>query len=814
MKLVYGTIAWLLGIWLAQALGGGHPISCHRYAPAAWFALAAGAALAAWQLRRSPLARAMGLIACLLLGFSRYQARPLFPCTVESHVLRVAQQSPDGVRGTVTGLIIGDVDVRDQGLRFVVEASSISIDGQQRELQGKVLIRAPRFVDARYGDRVRLAGTLSEPPIFEDFDYRAYLARQGIYGVMKASRVDVLSRGHGSAIRRWLLSLRHDAASAIARMLPEPSAALLQGILLGIESGIPPALYDAFNATATSHIIVISGFNITIVAGLLAAALRRLPWRGLSTLGILAGIGLYVMLVGADAAVVRAGIMGGLGVIAIHYGRRSVALVSLAASAWLMTALNPLTLWDIGFQLSAMATLGLILISPGLQAWGDALLQRLFPASWARSLGGFLNEGLWVTLAAQATTTPLVVYYFGRLSIVSLLTNLLILPAQPFIMTWGGAATLVALAPTQAAHIIAQWIAWVPWLCLTYTVWAVELTARLPGASVEVPRMSALWPTAYYVGLAAWLWRERIVLWRHRLGALLGTRPQIRALALLGGAACALIWLAAAQAPDGLLHVSFLDVGQGDAILIQTPRGHQILIDGGPSPTLLAWQLGRQMPFWDREIDLVVLTHPDGDHMTGLIPLLDRYRVEQVLDSPLTESAREAKPWLAAQQRVRVERLVAQRGQRIDTGDGVSIEVLHPPPEDARGHSGDNDSSTVLRLRYGEVCFLFTGDLETPGEEALLASGAPLTCTVLKVAHHGSATGTSQRFLDAVRPRIAVIQVGADNRFGHPSEAVLQRLSGIRIYRTDRDGTITLTTDGHRLWASTSPPARAAMGMR
>jgi len=256
------------------------------------------------------------------------------------------------------------------------------------------------------------------------------------------------------------------------------------------------------------------------------------------------------------------------------------------------------------------------------------------------------------------------------------------------------------------------------------------------------------------------------------------------------------VWLALRGLPDGWLHVYFLDVGQGDAILVQTPDGRQILVDGGPSPTVLLNELGDVLPFWDRSLDLVVLTHPDGDHITGLIPLLDRYRVAQVLDVWQSETAPEAAPWLEGLAALGVGRTLAQRGIRLPIGD-VQVTVLHPGPAQLAGAaSDDNNNAGVLRLDYGRTSWLLTGDAESEAEADMIAAGLPLRADVLKVGHHGSNGASSPAFIAAVAPRLAVIPVGADNKFGHPHPAVLERLKGVEVLRTDQNGRIEVVSDG------------------
>lgn len=803
MTLVYLTIGWLAGIALAHRLWQAGLITCDRPSPVIWGAAGAailGLALALQRERRARLSFFILLFG--LLGGLRYQSHPLWPCFTSADLAYYNGDEDARVWAVIEGLVVDDPEVRDRYTRLRVRAERVTIEGRSRAVDGLVLVHADRFGHYAYGDRVRVSGILGTPPHYDDFDYRAYLARRGVYSLIRRARVQVLERGGGSPFWRALYTVRRHAQERIARLLPSPEAPLLTGILLGVESGIPRALYEAFNATSTSHIIVISGFNITIIAGIFMAGASRAFGRRWATPLALTGITLYVLLVGADAAVTRAGIMGALGVIALHLGRQSTAIVSLAFSALVMTALNPLTLWDIGFQLSAMATLGLILFVPPLQRLLDKALANIVDFERVRHFAGLINEGLIVTLAAQITTTPLVVYYFGRLSLISLLTNFLILPVQPYIMTWGGLAVLLDLVP--GLHLLAQIVAYLPWLCLAYTVRVVEAMARLPFAWMDIGHVPVSVLLTYYLALGGGLiMQDKGIDWRTWIRRVTRHLPSK---ALAGGLfiAVILVWVGAVQSPDGLLHVFFLDVGQGDAILIQTPGGHQVLVDGGPSPTQLAWRVGEHMPFWDRDLSVVVLTHPDGDHMNGLIPLLDRYRVDWVIDSPVSERAPEAQPWLTALSRVRARREIARRGLRLHLGDGVWLDVLHPPMELlANTDADDNNNSTVIRVGYGRICFLLTGDAERAAEQSLLTSGQPLRCPVLKVSHHGSAGATSAEFLAAVRPQIAVIQVGADNRFGHPAPEVLERLKPARIYRTDEDGTVEVITDGEHLWVRT-----------
>ena len=270
----------------------------------------------------------------------------------------------------------------------------------------------------------------------------------------------------------------------------------------------------------------------------------------------------------------------------------------------------------------------------------------------------------------------------------------------------------------------------------------------------------------------------------------------------------ALIWFAAAAIPDERLEVSFLDVGQGDAILIQTPSGQQILVDGGPDPETISLALGDKLPFWDKSLDLVVLTHPQDDHLVGLVEILQRYKVQQVLEPGFDSDTLAYQEWLRLIEEKDIKRTIAQAGQQIELGDGVRIEVLYPQEEFLEGTDSDiNSNSVVLRLVWKEISFILTGDIGEEAKREILYQGGVLRSTVLKVAHHGSATSASPQFLAAVDPQVAVICVGQDNRFGHPHQETLdkleEKLGEDKIYRTSDNGTITFTTDGERLWVRT-----------
>lgn len=794
MRLVYLATAWVAGIWVARAM------------EPPWYVLVAvgtGALLAAIITRKRPrISLAGACVVTAALGAARLSlALP----RITTGSLAAFN---DGGLVTLDGVVIAEPEERDgyTSLRLRVR-SLIAPDGSVAAVEGRALARVPRYPRREYGDRLLVEGLLETPPSDGPFSYRDYLARQGIHSVVRRADTTLVAKRQVRGLGFWVPRLKRHLCASLGRLLPEPEASLLMGILLGDESGIPQPLMDDFAATGTIHIIAISGFNLTVVASVFAGAARRLIGRRHAFFVAAAAIVAYTALVGAGASVARAALMAFLVLWARHLGRLSSAPVALAAAAVSLTAWNPFELWDVGFQLSFLATMGLIAYAEPFEGWVSRALGQALSPDWARRLVGLLGEGLVATLAATIWVEPLIVYYFGQLSLTTLLSNALVLPAQPYVMIWGGLAALCGLV----ARPLAQAAGWVAWAFLAYTIGAVRVMASMPGGSVPLHFSGGA--IGIYYGLLACVtaWFQLTSERRAGIRAWLAARGWA---SLFGAAGLVVVVLGGAwfrARPDGALHVVFLDVGQGDAIFVQTPSGRQILIDGGPSERVLLDRLGKRMAFWDRSIDMVLLTHPDLDHITGLLPVLERYRVDRIVYRDVDASASEYERWTELVVAEDADVYVGASGLEVELDEGVRLTVLHPGADlgDRRG-TGHNNASVVARLEYGSVSVLLTGDMEADVERRLLADGVPVRSTVLKLAHHGSCTSTSAAFLEAVAPDLAVISVG-ENDFGHPCDVVLARLEAwaddmgrdLPLFRTDQDGAIEVVTDGARVWATT-----------
>jgi competence protein ComEC len=708
-------------------------------------------------------------------------------------------------RVVVEGVVTGEPDKRPSytNLRLNVDSLYPVVEQSQplsRTVEGRVLVSVSPYANVRYGDRVRAIGSLERPPAYDTSFYREYLAQRGIYSIMPYAEVIVLDSHQACLFMDYILRFKAYALRVLPTLISEPQASLLTGILLGVESGIPERLDEAFSATGTSHIIAISGFNLALVAGMFTNLAHRFGKRGWRLPLALTGIWTYTLLVGASAAVLRSALMATVGVVAQQRGRKVHGPTSLATSVWVMSLVNPYVLWDVGFQLSFTATLGLILYTKPLSQGIRNLLEKWMGATGERSavlttrLVALLDESLIVTLSAQLMATPVLVGRFHRFSWVTLLSNFLILPAQPFVMTWGG----LALMAGMVVRPIGEMLGWIAWPFLTYTIGVVSKIAEIPHAAVEVTQLTLPLIWGYYLLLAAGTWwfsqskqdRWRWVVSVHRL---VTTGKRSAAQAVVGLAGVALVFLYLYRLPDGRLHVVFLDV-EGDATFIQTPTGRQILIDGGPDAPQALAALGRHLPFWDRDLDLVVLTSPDEARLRGLIPVLERYRVDFVAMGAETgeedyyggsHSSRRWQHLLSQRERATVGVLKAGDTWALD--QGVELDVLWPDAEAPPG-------PLVLRVMYGDSEVLLMGDATTVVEEALVARyGAALQSDILHAARHGAKTSTTKALLEAVAPKAVVITVAERQEL---DATVLARLMDVPVYRTDEHGAVEIVTDG------------------
>lgn len=625
MLFVYLGTGWFIGIWLASALQ--LPIEILLLC-----GLIPIFGLTLWRGdRRARLIWLGGLFA--MIGGVRYLGSiPQFDQTSLSTYNDLGAV-------TVEGVIDAEPDVRDTYINLRIKADRITLpDKSLYSIEGLLLTRPSRPADFKYGDRVRVSGELIAPPEFATFSYKDFLARQGIHSMIDRPRVTTLARDQGSPILAAIFAFRGQARHVIAQILPEPQASLLTGILLGDDAGLPANVQDDFRRTGTTHIIAISGYNITILIGILSAITIGFVGRRRAFYIMVIGLSAYAVMVGGSASVVRATVMGLLMLWATYLGRQYAAPNALFASGLVMTAIEPNTLFDIGFQLSFVATLGLMMYARPFANATEKWLTRLFSNALARQMVGVLNDAVLVTLAAQVATLPLLVFYFRQLSIVSLIVNPLVLPAQTGVMVFG----LLALGGGLIAIPIGQVLGWLAWVFLAWTLGVIHLFAAIPNAAIPMDYVSPIWIAAYYAALLGLTWYlKRPADQRPKRISQVLTR---RNLILSGGLAAVLIGVAWSWQPDRQLHVMALDVDD-HPVLIRTAEGRTVLIGGSRSPSGLLAALGGQLSFWERTIDLMIVPHAETAQLNSLVAVLDRYTVKQIMAVEVPTANRAGGEW-------------------------------------------------------------------------------------------------------------------------------------------------------------------------
>lgn len=713
-----------------------------------------------------------------------------------------------GEKATVSGTVTTEPELRKpQGLSYVVQVERVN----NSPAAGLIYINQRAASQApQFGERVEFQGALKAPlgpRTPGGFDQAAFLARQGVYTVVDIGSPKLLGPGNVNFLRRLAVGARIRLESVLKATLPQREAALMAGLLFGSRSDLPDDINEAFKMSGVFHLLSVSGGNLAMVVMPLLVLLRRAGlskrWASAAALPVVI---FFVFLTGAGPSVLRAGLMAVLVLVGDILKRERDAVNTLGAAGFILLLVDPRLLFDVGFQLSAGATLGILLFARRIETWLAPRFQWVF----GERAGAWLAAGLSVTFAAQVMVEPISLYNFGTFSAIAPVANLIVLAFLEPVVQVGGVAVLIGLIFPPVAWALN----WLVRLGLWLLVFLVKATAAVPGAYLEVGRLPFPVLVLWYISLAfltvaslrthaaqiaQWCSRNsRRAAWSAGLCILLVLPPALTYRLLVAG-------------PPDQLQVSFIDIGQGDAILIQAPTGETMLVDAGPylpgdpKTGRKGYDSGTEvvLPYLNelgvKRLDYLVLTHPDLDHAGAGPSILRGIPVGTVLksDRNATEKRYLEALQVAADKGVPVRSPVA--GETVRLGRAVVLEVLTPPVVRYEGtRSDDNSNCIAMRLTYGQIAMIFACDLEGEIEEKLVAQGINLQADLLKAAHHGSGYSTTAAFLQAVRPTYAVLSVGNGNKYGHPAQATLERLQAqqVQVYRTDRHGTVVARTDG------------------
>lgn len=667
--------------------------------------------------------------------------------------------------------------------------------------------------DLKQGDLVALTARLYPPSGQANpggFDYATYMIRHGVDATASVSGPDAVRwLGSTNGLARWTLwrmvdEWRDRIRNAAVASLRNPARGIFLGIIVGQPGYLTAEVRDAFMATGTVHILSISGSHLGMV-GLLSFFLikntcRRLPagWllslsrhitsTQISALGTVVPVTIYALLAGAEVATVRSWIMIAVFLLSVWLGRQERLLLSLACAAFLIVLHDPRALYDISFQLSYCSVLAIALV---IRRPPDEGEDGLPPSSGLRKrFEDWLTTYVWITGGITLATLPLVAYHFNQVAWLGLVANLVVVPLAGLLLVPLGLGSALWVAATGSPTL--------PGTSLNQAGFDflpdfVHVLARLPGTEWHVASPTLVSIVFFYALLI--------------MAISLQGHHRIRLICLTGVILLAGWWICSPRIwpQDGSLRVTFLDVGQGDATVIELPEGETILIDAGVKHETL--DMGRSVvaPYlWDRSIfrlDHVIATHPQLDHVGGLAAILQHFPIGHYWSNGLT---RQEPFFQELQEAVRQQGLaesVAQEGQTILSTGTCRLSVLNPAASEqtqlpAPTNIGTllNNRSVVTKLVCGPHSFLFAADAEAQTLARLAKADGSIGARIVKVPHHGANSSLDEQWIRHVAPEVAVISVGGRNPYGHPTQAVLRAYEkqGSQVFRTDRDGAVSI----------------------
>jgi len=688
--------------------------------------------------------------------------------------------------------------------RFVMEGEHVVHGSSTMRFPATVFVTVKQsrkdtsVTGLEYGMNVALRGTLSRPSAERnpgEFSAKQYYEANGIELLMNVrgySNVSVLDdRGGTWLMRSIVVPVRTYILDLLSSTNPGEEGEFLKGILIGERSGISPATRQSFTNSGVAHVLAVSGSNVAVVAAVLFVLLDFLRLRKWMRIVLTcAGLVFYMLLTGSQPPVVRATIMALVFLLAGLAQEKSNAYNALGLSALIILALDARQVFDVGFQLSFVAVLSMMYFYPKADTW----IRLIQGTSWWRSGIVWTLRVCAVSAIATLGTLPLTAVYFGRVSVIGILANIIVIPAVGLSVVLGVASLVAGVVSLWVAEVYAA----LNQVVLQFTIFIAQISGGLSFAYVDTLRFTVVDALPFYAAL---------MLAFHLSSGLMARRLVILLLITLNVA----VWLpmpAAYAAPAEKLRVSFIDVGQGDAALVEFPDGRTMLVDAGPKSRTYDAGERTVVPFLKRRgistIDLLVVSHPHSDHIGGVSRALQQLDVKRVIDSGQPVRSEVYRDYLVDISNEMCVFESGRAGRLIEDYDPARLYVVYPTPtyidtDTSQSHPNLNNTSVVFKLCYGNVSFLFAGDAEEEAEsEMVKIYGGFLRSTMLKAGHHGSITSSTQEFLDSVKPSHVVVSVGRNNKFRHPSPVVLDRFTamGASVARTDEDGAIIFETDG------------------
>jgi competence protein ComEC len=760
-----------------------------------------------------------------LIGIFNIQKQNYFINDAQS-ISRYIDQDKVAVEGIVTE---SPIPYPDKNV-LIVRCLRITKDKEYIPASGNIRLVIPPDLVFQYGDFIRFHSTLKKIHNFNNpggFDYERFLNLQGIYAtgfINNSSGIVLLRQNSASILKLKLESFRFYLKQIIYKNAASPQSEIIEAMTIGNQKAIPGAVRDNFNKTGTSHILSINGLHIGIIAAsafffifLILKSSEYLMLRfniiKLSSTAAFSMVLISAFIAGMEIPVLRSTLMALIFLIALISGKQRDLYNTLALAALIILVISPEALFDSSFQLSFIAVLALIYIVP---PFSDLSLKHFehFP-SWGQSIIRYIYLSAVVCSAVTIGTLPLIMYYSNRVSSITIMANLILVPLLgTLVLTICMFFILCAFfSPAIAGYFIK-----LASFFVQISVNIINKLAALPWSSFNSTTPNIFEITVFYLFIFLLIQfiesRKKRKIQKefspHRLQYL---KYSLIIIIVFFAADITYLTLKDKLSPD--LKITVIDVGQGTSTLVRFPGGKNMLIDGGGfSESSLDVGKAVVAPFlyYKRidKIDTVVLSHPHPDHLLGLIYVMNNFNVRQVWRSNLPIDLEDYPEWEKAIKLNNINVSMVSNRLPEKIFNDVRVNVLWPPNysiQDVNNLSYDevNDSSLVLKITLGRISFLIPGDISADVEKQLIKSKINLHSDVLVIPHHGSGHSSSTEFIKAVACRYAIVSAGKTNVFHHPHPSTLQRYkdAGVDIFRTDRDGAVTMTTDGNNLQINT-----------
>ena len=712
----------------------------------------------------------------------------------------------------VTAIVLSQKEEKDYNYTYKIKL----LKGKNKNKCLYLKIDKKQEVNLEYGDKIFITGEFQEPQGMRNeggFNYKEYLKSLNIYGSVKAKNIKVIEQNKGNIFMNFTYKISDEIKENIEEFMGEKYSGLLIGLLLGDSSKIDENMEENFKITSLTHILAVSGAQVSYIIVAMYSLLKRKIGIQKTRVVIIASLIFYTALTGFSPSIVRAGIMGIILMISGLVFRKNDIINSIAISLFFMLVYNPFLLENVGLQLSYLGTIGIIgfnktiiLILKNIQIrnrkWKYKINRKLI------LLISKIKEILAVTMSASLAVVPVMIYHFNLFGTYFLITNLLASIIIGPITLLGTLLVIISFISINIAKILSYILKFLIDILLF-----ISSFSKLPISKIYIPTPTITFIIIIYLSLIISLFIYKVFHERNPNTTILRVRnllalvkykfkqnrdDVIKKIIIIS----IIISLCMIFIPRDL-QINFVDVGQGDSTFIITPKNKTILIDGGGSNTgsfdvgentLLPYVLDKGY----NKIDLMIISHFDSDHVGGLLTILEEIKVEKILIAKQEEQSENYKRFLNIVKEKNIPVIIGKEGDKINIEKDLYLDILFPESEQIE-ENVINNNSLVFNMHYNNFSMLFTGDIEEIAEKRIIeiTNKSRLKADIIKVPHHGSKTSSTRELLEIVLPKIALIGVGKDNLFGHPSSETIDKLDELEIktYRTDINGEIMINVN-------------------